>query len=196
MRHHTFIFALAAALAFTGCAASDDTVDPGPLPVETVDSQSVPGSTLDSSSVTADAPDGLRLAAVVPAAPGGQEQVTLDALEDFAEAHEGMVVVFSDVDAALADDADVIVSIGPTMVGSIDLASAANLDASFLILGTQLAEPTGNVIAVVWPGADQRAVFAEEEHPFAGADVFAEHAIETGLAAFASGLDGHVIALN
>lgn len=196
MRHRTLALVIMTVLALTGCAASEAPVDAGSPPVATADPQSVPGSTLEASAVTADAPDGLSLAVVAPGEVGEQEQVTLDALDAFADTHEGTVAVFSEVDAALGDDADVIVSIGPTTVGAIDLASASNLDASFLVLGSQLAEPTGNVVAVVWPGADQRAVFAEEEHPFAGADEYAPRAVETGLAAFAAGLDGHVIALD
>ncbi|MDP3952566.1 hypothetical protein [Microbacterium sp.] len=198
MRHRTLVVLLAAALVLPGCAASGQSVDDSVLPsaVETIDPQLVPGSTLEASAVSADAPDGLHLAVVAPAQPEEQEQAALDAVEHFAAQHDGTVTVHPNVDAALADDADVIVGIGPTGVGAIDLASAANLDTSFLVLGTQLAEPTGNVIAVVWPGADQRAVFAEEELPFAGADVYAARAIETGLAAFASDLDGHVIALD
>ncbi|MGO2518782.1 MAG: hypothetical protein ACTH8F_01530 [Microbacterium sp.] len=187
---------VAAVLVLTSCAASGEQDDgAAPQTASTVEPHLVPGSTLDASTVTADAPDGVRLVVVAPAHIGEQEQIALDALELFAAEHDGSVAMHPDADAALAADADVIVGIGPTAVGAIDRASAANLDMSFLVLGSQLAEPTGNVIAVVWPGADQRAVFADEDHPFGAADVYAARAVETGLAAFATGLDGHVIAL-
>lgn len=88
-----------------------------------------------------------------------------------------------------------IIGIGPAVVGAIDRASASNLDVPFLVLGTQLAEPTDNVVAVVWPGADERAVFADEELPFAGAAEYADAAVEAGLGAFASDLSGQVIDL-
>ena len=147
------------------------------------------------------APDGLTLAVVAATSAGEEAQIALAAVREFATGHDGTVLVFDQsppdaVDQALRAEADVIVGIGPAVVGAIDLASAANLDTSFLVLGTQLAEPTENVVAVVWPGADERAVFADEELDFSGAETFAAEAIETGLAAFASGLAGHVIALD
>lgn len=198
MRHRAFPAVLvAASLALAGCAASGDAVEPVvSSPAASVEPQLVPGSTLDASAVTADIPQGVRLAVVAPARIGEQEQAALDAIDAFATRSGGSVAVHPSVDAALADDADVVVGIGPSMIGAIDRSSAANLETSYLVLGSQLAEPTGNVIAVVWPGADERAVFADEELPFAGADEDAARAIETGLAAFATGLDGHVIALD
>lgn len=196
--------AITAIAVLTGCAA-DAGAASSPPPAASVPAtpspEQVPGSTLDASAVTAEAPDGLTLAVVIAADPGEQEEAALDAVTVFAAEHSGSLTVHHDastpvaVDAALAERPDVIVGIGPAVVGAIDLASASHLDTSFLMLGTQLAEPTGNVIAVVWPGAEERAVFAEEELPFDGADVYAAEAVETGLAAFASELDGHVIAL-
>lgn len=173
-------------------AGSDASVGPG----------DVPGSTLDVSAVTAPPPEGLELAVVVSADIGEQEQRAADAVQAYADEHESSVTLHADestqdaVAAALAERADVIIGIGPGVVGAIDRASASNLDVSFLILGTQLAEPTANVIAVTWPGADERAVFADEELEFSGADGFAAEAVSTGLAAFWSDLDGHVIALD
>ncbi|GGD68242.1 hypothetical protein [Microbacterium murale] len=197
MRHRLLAAVLVAvALVLTGCAVGEPNADTTPSSAETLDPQLVPGSTLDASAVTDAAADGLRLAVVAPAEIGEQEQAALDEIDAFAGRSGGSVVVHPSVDEALADDADVVVGIGPSMVGAIDLASAANLERSFLVLGSQLAEPTGNVIAVVWPGADERAVFANEELPFLAADTYAGRAIETGLGAFASGLDGQVIALD
>lgn len=190
---------IAVTLALSGCAVVVEDVG-APL-VQAPAPERVPGSTLAASAVTADVPDGLSLAVVVSPAPGEQESIAVEAVRASAAEHSGTVTVFDraavpeSVSLALAADADVIVGIGPSAVGAIDLASASNLETSFLVLGTQLAEPTGNVIAVVWPGAQDRAVFADVEAEFVGADTYAATALETGLAAFASDLDGHVIEL-
>lgn len=197
--------ALAAVMLLAGCAVQPAPADPGGQGIESstaVAPIDVPGSTLDASAVTADAPDGLSLAVVGAPDAGEQELLVGAAVDAFARGHDAVVTVHADeaasdaVAAALALEPDVIVGIGPAVVGAIDRASASHLETSFLVLGTQLAEPTGNVVAVVWPGADERAVFADEELAFGGADVYADDAVEVGLAAFASGLDGHVILLD
>lgn len=181
----------------SGSAESSSTADTG----STSDSSAVPGSTVRADAVTAPAPEGQRVAVVVAADAGEQERTALAVIDAFVAAHEGVVTVHAEasqvdsVQAALDEHPDVIVALGPSVVGAVDLASASNLDQSFLVLGTQLAEPTGNVVAVTWPGADQRAVFADEEATFTGAETFAVTAIDLGLAAFPSGLSGHVIAL-
>jgi len=196
----------AAALAATlsGCAALSGcatTTDVAPSPAASVAPEQIPGSTLPASRVTAEVPEGQTLAVVMAPDADEQERLALTEIETVAAEHGGSVRVFADavsadaVDGALASAPDVIVSVGPEVTGAVDLASASNLDVRFLILGSQLAEPTGNVIAVVWPGADERAVFAEEEHQLSRAADYALTAIETGLAAFASGLEGHVIRL-
>ncbi len=198
---------LAAALALGGCAASPGE-QAAPSPVSTASappsasSLGAPGSTLDASAVTEPAPRGQRIALIVSAEPGEQEQVLLADAEAFVTGHGGTATVYAEpsaadsVSAALADAPDVVVAVGPSVVGAVDLASASNLDRSFLVLGTQLAEPTGNVVAVVWPGADARAVFADQQASFAGVAEHGSAAVELGLAAFASGLAGYVIALD
>ncbi|MFK4761256.1 hypothetical protein ACI3KS_10020 [Microbacterium sp. ZW T5_45] len=216
MRIRTFTVGVALVLALVGgaalsaCAsptgsasASTETTDAvgTPMPAASAPPEQVPGSTLSADQVTAAVPHGQTLAVVVAADADEQQSVAVAAIETFAAAHGSVVQVFADaasadaVDRALASGPDVVVGVGPEVTGAVDLASASNLDVRFLVLGSQLAEPTGNVIAVVWPGADERAVFAEEAQQLSGAEEYARAAIETGLAAFASGLDGHVIRL-
>lgn len=188
---------LVIAAALTGCAATTG-ADTTPTPIA---AERVPGSTLAPDAVTVDPAEGQVLAVVAAADRGDEEQAVLDAVERYAAAHAGTVIVCDDasrvdaVSAALAAEPDAVVGVGPAVVAAIDRASASNLDVPFLVLGTQLAEPTGNVVAVVWPGADERAVFADEELPFAGAAEYADAAVEAGLGAFASDLSGHVIDL-
>lgn len=200
---------LVLSIALVGCTLAVEASDrPAPTSVPTPSASAstpvelVPGSTLDRSVVTAAVPDGATLSVVVPSDAGEEELAALAAVQKAAARHGATVQVHADADpvaavtAALADRPDAVVGIGPALVGVLDRASAANLDVSFLLLGTQLAEPTGNVIAVTWPGAEERAVFAEDPASFSGGAAYAGAALEIGLAAFASGLDGHVIALD
>lgn len=209
MKSSASAIALLLVVVLAGCApvaGSSPSSSPTSSPSATAEASTpvdlVPGSTLDRSAVTAAVPAGETISVVAASDPGEEERAALAAVNEAAARHGATVHVHADadpvaaVDAALADHADVVVGIGPAVVGAVDRASAANLDVSFLVLGTQLAEPTGNVIAVTWPGAEERAVFADDPAPFAGAAVYAGEAWEVGLAAFASGLDGHVIALD
>lgn len=60
------------------------------------------------------------------------------------------------VDAAITAEADLIVVVGADALDAVDRESAQRLDQRFLILGAQLPEPTENVTAVIWSGADAR----------------------------------------
>lgn len=207
MKSSASALALLLIVVLAGCApVAKAAPSPTPSSSASVDASTptelVPGSTLDRSAVTAPVPAGEAISIVTSVVPGEEERLALAAVQDAAARHATTVQVHADADpvaavtAALADDPDAVVAIGPALVGAVDRASAANLDASFLVLGTQLAEPTGNVIAVTWPGAEERAVFADDPAAFAGAATYAGEAFEVGLAAVASGLGGHVIALD
>lgn len=202
MRIRTFTVGVALVLALVGGAALSGCASPSGSASGSVGPEQVPGSTLPVDRVTASVPHGQTLAVVTAADADEQERLAVAAIEAVASAQGSTVQVFADaasadaVDRALESEPDVVVSVGPEVTGAVDLASASNLDVRFLVLGSQLAEPTGNVIAVVWPGAEERAVFAEEEQRLSGAEQYARAATEAGLAAFVSGLDGHVIRLS
>jgi len=51
---------------------------------------------------------------------------------------------------------DLIVSTGSALVDPLALVTASHLDQQFLVVGAELAEPTGNVTAATWPGASFR----------------------------------------
>lgn len=74
---------------------------------------------------------------------------------------------------------DVVMTIGPRFLTTLDPISAANLAQPFLVLGAQLPEPTANVTAMTWPGADTR--FFEGSTDSLDLDQLA-HAADTGLA--------------
>lgn len=62
----------------------------------------------------------------------------------------------ADIVHALGMHGDLIVAIGDHLIDPLAIISANHLDQQFLILGAQLAEPTGNVTAVDWEGAGFR----------------------------------------
>lgn len=172
-------------LAVTGCAAA---------PVAVVSAVSDAPPAADDLAAGA-------IAVVTSAAPDAQSAVLVQAVRDAVAPRGGEVTVYSEesvltsVDEALDAGVDLVVGVGPDTAGAFDLLSAANLDRRFLMLGTQLAEPTDNVVAVVWPGADQRAVFADEKLGFDNAAAYAADAVARGFAAFAAGPAADVISL-
>jgi hypothetical protein len=94
-------------------------------------------------------------------------------------------------------DADLIVSVSPTLVDALALVTASHLDEQFLLLGAQLPEPTENVTAAVWSGASTRGsevanpAGSDEEPAYTAEN--ADRAIAAGAAAVAHGLTGIVI---
>jgi hypothetical protein len=166
----------------------------------------VPGSTLAASSI--DASDGipadLRISVLaVESTSAGAADMTaaLEQVRDFAREHDASLTVADtgdgpvDADAlihsTLLDEADVLVVLGGSLASALDRVSAANLGQQFLIVGAQLPEPTENVTAVIWPGADTRG--GDGAEPALSART--GEALEVGLAAVAGRTTGIVVAL-
>jgi hypothetical protein len=57
---------------------------------------------------------------------------------------------------AISLNADLIISAGNDLVDALGLVAASHLSQQFLVVGAELAEPTGNVTAANWPGASFR----------------------------------------
>jgi len=134
----------------------------------------------------------------VVAQNGSEADAVVQALQTFARSHNSTVTIMgaqSSIDDTESGIFNVIVGVGPEVAGEFDLASAARLDQDYLMLGTQLAEPTNNVTAVVWPGAQDRVVFADQLPTFTNAARYAEQAVETGIAAVSIGATGFVYSL-
>lgn len=85
------------------------------------------------------------------------------------------------LDQAIGIKPDLIIGIGPNILGAIDLTSAQFLEQKFVVIGGQLAEPTDNVQAIVWPGADGRAALASDKLPFENVENFASPAAKLAL---------------
>lgn len=173
----------------------------------------VPGSTVAASAIAVpdDIPADLSVTVVAPEVTGvaaADTAATIAELRSLTDVHGASSISFlpaesePDVPAvhvdgdalllsALAERPDVIVVLGESILTELDGVSASNLDQQFVLLGAQLPEPTANVTAVVWPGADVRLAdgISPEIAPRA------LQALQAGLSAVASDSTGIVLDL-
>ncbi|MDO5736920.1 MAG: hypothetical protein Q4P15_10645 [Propionibacteriaceae bacterium] len=96
------------------------------------------------------------------------------------EAYEGVLSAFEEAP-------ELIVVVGPGLLPEVDIISASYLDQEVVLLGGQIAEPTENVTAILWPGADDRAALAGSELSFEGGDRWGERAVQVALDPASSG---------
>jgi hypothetical protein len=157
-----------AALAVGGCAAGEPGgtgSSAGPVPVVTGDpgaadrAEPAPGATIAAPVVSAaEVPTGLTVAVA---------GVDADAVAAVREVLTGLGAQVGTVDLATEDPdgalvtaaeatPDLLVTVGTGALDAVDRLSASRLDLRVLVIGAQLPEPTANVTAVVWPGADGR----------------------------------------
>lgn len=160
---------LAAAVALTGCSVDGaaaggeaSSLVPGEAAPQSQEPQpsASPGSVLPVPEQLPPIEAGIEIVLVVAE---GTDDAIPDAVEKAAASVDAFVdVVVSEPSgvvtdlAAAAERADVVLVSGADLLVSLDAVSSQILDAQFLVLGAQLPEPTGNVTAVVWPGADAR----------------------------------------
>ncbi|RMI09084.1 BMP family ABC transporter substrate-binding protein [Cellulomonas triticagri] len=116
----------------------------------------------------------------VVAAVTGQGAEVLPAATPASGDPESVLVAAADAEP------DVVVVVGADLVDALDRVSSQRLGQQFLVVGAQLPEPTANVTAVVWPGADARwAVDAPTD-----AAVLLPRVAEATVAGLASVADG------
>lgn len=193
---------LAAAFALTACAPGSAapggaTTAQGEAAGPSLSATPSPGSTRGVPQNLPAIPAGVRVALVL--AQGDDEKIP-DAVEHTLDANHAELTVntadpanvVSDLASAAAADADVVVVVGTALLASLDSASAQLLDQQFLVIGGQLPEPTENVTAVVWSGAD--AMVPGSEVP---GDLVATlpEAVMAGLAVISDGGSGMVYTL-
>lgn len=164
-----------------------------------------PGATL-SPTILAEVPisSGLNLVLVTS---GPTADVVKRTAQQWAETNGAALQHLSgesvDLDLELrgAIDAgpDLVVVAGPEIVDVVGFVSPQYLSQHFLALGGQLAEPTTNVSAVIWPGGAARGAGID---PTAGQDdtTFTQErvteALDAGVRLFLDGSDGYVIELS
>jgi hypothetical protein len=210
---------LAAGLALTAgaCASPDDWSSPRPAPTAVgslgpgfigADASPAPAATISPSPGSWDdvrPPEGYRV--VLLAEGDGPETTTVaDAVTRWAHEHDVSLKTVTVADRehqvdgiveAMELGPDLVVTAGPDLVDALALVTAHHLDRQFLVLGAQLPEPTDNVTAAVWPGADTRGseVAGETPDPTAFSREQADAAVRAGVASVLSGLRGVVVAV-
>ena len=144
---------------------------------------------------------------VVIASGGGRTtEVLTAAVERYAAAHGAEVTVLTAhgddeveqrIDEAVAAEPDLVVGVGDGVVDVFSLITAQYLDTGFLVVGAQLPEPTHNVTAVTWPGAEFRGTGLgnDDADPGAVTRERAEQAVGAGLASVLHDLTGIVLDL-
>ncbi|MDR7381750.1 BMP family ABC transporter substrate-binding protein [Promicromonospora iranensis] len=192
----------------SGCSASEEDAVPAPTDAA-YEIAPEPGRTIEATPpASLSGLDGYRIAAIVPdtSAP---TTVLLSAAREVASANGAdlreLPVDEKDEDpvgAALgrALDArpDLIVGLGDGVVDVFGFESAQYLDQQFLVVGAQLAEPTGNVTAVVWDGATSRGSAAGSDGELAESSITEARGVDAfaaGLASIQDGTTGVVLRL-
>ncbi len=98
--------------------------------------------------------------------------------------------------AAMKLKPDLIVSAGNDLVDPLATVTANHLDQQFLVVGAEVAEPTGNVTAVDWSGASFRGEGNGASSTYDADSFTAERcsaAVRAGVAAVLHGLTGIVL---
>lgn len=144
---------------------------------------------------------------IVVARGGDATTATLtDAVEHYAETHGTDLTVLpardddeveQRIDEAVAAAPDLVVGVGDGVVDVFSLITAQYLETDFLLVGAQLPEPTHNVTAVVWPGAEFRGTGLGNAtaRPNAVTPDRAREAVAAGAASVLHDLTGIVIEL-
>ncbi|WP_433826416.1 hypothetical protein ACQP2E_30640 [Actinoplanes sp. CA-015351] len=206
---------LIAALLLTGCSSADDWSQPRPVPVPVgalgagfVDTASLPApeSTITPSPGSWDGvhpPEGYRVV-LLTTGSDAPTRTLVTAVQEWADAEEVSLRTVT-ADAANPVDGiveamdlkpDLVVSAGDGLVDPLALVTPNHLDQQFLVVGAELAEPTGNVTAVDWTGASFRGEGLGAASAYDPASFTAERsarAIRAGAAAVLHQVTGFVI---
>ncbi|WP_433418647.1 hypothetical protein ACQP1V_03250 [Microtetraspora malaysiensis] len=100
------------------------------------------------------------------------------------------------ISSAIKMKPDLIISAGNDLIDPLAMVSPNHLDQQFLVVGAELAEPTGNVTAADWTGASFRGEglgMSSTYDPATFTPERAGRAIRAGTAAVLKGLTGLVI---
>ncbi|MFE4174507.1 hypothetical protein ACFRR7_21050 [Streptomyces sp. NPDC056909] len=209
----------AAAALVTGCSSGDDWSQPRPAPsaVGTLGpgfvDPSVPlapeaTATPRPGSWTGVHPSEDYRVVLLTAGDDRPTKALVKAVQDWAEEeHVDLRTVAADnphdfipsITKAMDMRPDLIVSAGNDLIDPLAMVTPNHLSQPFLVVGAELAEPTGNVTAVDWSGASFRgeglgASSTYDPASFTGARCAA--AIRAGVAAVLNDLTGIVIWLD
>ncbi|MFI6083149.1 hypothetical protein ACIBBB_19575 [Streptomyces sp. NPDC051217] len=213
------VAALAATAALvTGCSSGDDWSQPHPEPtaVGTLAQGFVPSPSLAPEATTTPRPgswDGVHPSEdyrVVLLTTGDDRptRALVKAVENWGEEeHVDLRTVAADnphdfipsIGEAMEMRPDLIVSAGNDLIDPLAMVTPNHLSQPFLVVGAELAEPTGNVTAVDWSGASFRGEGLGASSAYDPASFTPERcaaAIRAGVAAVLNDLTGIVIWLD
>lgn len=213
------VAALAATAALvTGCSSGDDWSQPHPEPtaVGTLGGGFVPSPSLAPEATATPRPgswDGVHPSEdyrVVLLTTGDDRptRALVTAVEKWGEEeHVDLRTVVADnphdfipsITEAMEMRPDLIVSAGNDLIDPLAMVTPNHLSQPFLVVGAELAEPTGNVTAVDWSGASFRGEGLGASSAYDPASFTAERcaaAIRAGVAAVLNDLTGIVIWLD
>jgi basic membrane lipoprotein Med (substrate-binding protein (PBP1-ABC) superfamily) len=181
---------VALGLALTACVGEPEVALPAP------------GRTIEATASTVQDLGEYRIAVVV-GDESPESQTLLAATREFAASSGAELVEFAAAETgedpvgdafeeAAGAGADVVVGLGAGVTEVFDFESGKLLDQQFLIVGGQLPEPTHNVTAVIWPGANSREPGdADSVTESRGLD-----ALGAGVASIRDGLSGIVLSID
>ena len=204
-----------AAPALAACGGADDWSQPhsAPTPVGALAAGFVPAHTPAPESTVTPRPgswDGVHPGKgyrVVLLTAGDDPQTTTltDAVKAWADdedvslktvrAASGDEFVAS-IDRAVDLAPDLVISAGNDLVDPMAMVTAGHLSQQFLVVGAELAEPTGNVTAADWTGASFRGEglgMSSTYDPATFTPERAARAVRAGVAAVVSGHTGIVL---
>ncbi|GAA3809896.1 hypothetical protein [Cellulomonas soli] len=199
-----------------GCASGSDWSQPHPGPVAVgalavgfvaPDSTPSPEATIvpEPGSWDAIGPrEGYRVV-LVTSGDDAPTQALVTAVQDWAQAEDVdlRTIVAEDPDdlvpsiaEAVALRGDLVISAGDDLVDPLAVVSANHLDQQFLVVGAEIAEPTGNVTAADWSGASFRGEglgSASTYDPDSFTPERCATALRAGVAAVLGGVTGVVV---
>jgi hypothetical protein len=141
----------------------------------------------------------------VPSGTSAQTTVLRDAVTSWASTEKVHLTEITaktaddyvrDIRRAISDKPDLVISVGDGFVDPLALVTASNLQAQFLIVGAETAEPTDNVTAADWAGASFRGEGLGQSSTYDPKSFTPERAgraVRAGVAAVLNGLTGIVI---
>jgi ethanolamine utilization protein EutA (predicted chaperonin) len=187
-------------MILTACVADPDGSTAQPSTSAAAGALPAPGRTIEASPPAVEDLSGYRIAVVVPD-DSEESEALLAAAREFAassgadleeyRAAAGDDPVGDALEQAVGADADLVVGLGAGVVSVFDFETGKILDQQVLVVGGQLAEPTANVTAVIWPGATSREPADEESVTVQrGVD-----ALGAGIASIREGVTGVVLHL-
>lgn len=208
---------LAALPTLTGCGA-DDWSEPHATPtaVGVLGAGFVPTATPAPESTVAPSPgswDGVRppkgyRVVLLSAGTDAPIRTLVEAVRSWAKKSDVSLkrVVADDartyletIDKAIALGPDLVVSVGNDLVDPLSTVTAHHLAQKFLVVGAELAEPTGNVTAADWTGAAFRGEGLGMSSAYDASTFTAERAgraVRAGVAAVLTGHTGIVLWLD